>query len=129
MGFSGGGSAMTTMGSTTLIMSPPWYAQMSDDATPLFWVRHAPVGVDPCMSDPIPTTSEAEAIERVAARWVKDATKMARAEVGDGWSYLSPGMRTGLVCAKLCGILAGQDESARNGHKMARACEMALDIE
>jgi len=73
------------------------------------------------------TKEQAESIERVARRWVTEARKMARTEVGDGWIYLSPGMRTGLVCVKLCGIMSGQD--VPNGEKMAHACEIALEDE
>lgn len=70
--------------------------------------------------------SVASETQKTAERWVVLARKMARAEVGIGWSYLSPEMRTGLVCAKLCGILAGQEEPAFLGEKLALACELAL---
>lgn len=67
-----------------------------------------------------------DVIELQAQKWVATARKMARGEVGDGWGYLSAPMRAAMVCHKLCGILAGLDESARNPDKMVRAMELAM---
>ena len=66
----------------------------------------------------------ATANKKTAEKWVKMARDQAARQMGSSRGLLTAEVQLALECAKLVGIIAGQDESVMNGATMSLACEM-----